>query len=461
LGIYVDSGVYIPVMLKILNEEEIKPSARLVSNTLELLAYMIKNETSQTIKEYEEYIVKALEDTENNYNENIEIMMSGYLVLDRFIQIIGEGVKRYKNKLFSFFLTLQSFPQIPEPAKSDIERSIEDLALSSNFKAKNELYAHQVTGILREYVETKSYLKWDKNAKDRLKFDVIVRHCGSGVGDVLEYVMEILEYLVQPASDVEVKIDALALIEYMLKLPDLEEQLCKYSQTLMSKVLIPAITWKAGKTHTKIRKAGVICMLHLIQRKVIPQETLMHLMADIRPLLKTSMSDDFAPDLRFASCNLMEALLTHLSDQLTDYELKDIYPILLERLDDSQDIIRIEITKSLRSFFKCQKLRMSPSILEYVLRILFIHLDDQNEQVQLAMFNLLKEATNLDYKLVLGEAKLALSKQRYPRKCQELIRYVEENQENLSYEDKKLEQVLNKITSEELMDEEKSDSLTK
>ncbi len=36
-------------------------------------------------------------------------------------------------------------------------------------------------------------------------------------------------------------------------------------------------------------------------------------------------------------------------------DLSDLYPHLLERLDDSQDMIRIEITKAIVAFFQCAK----------------------------------------------------------------------------------------------------------
>ena len=121
------------------------------------------------------------------------------------------------------------------------------------------------------------------------------------------------------------------------------------------KILIPAITWKAGKPQIKIRKAGIICILQLVKNKIVPQEVLMHFFNDLKASLKSCMNDDWAPDLRFASCCLMEVILCYLSEQLTDMELKDIYPMLLERLDDSQDMIRIEITKSIANFLKCRQ----------------------------------------------------------------------------------------------------------
>ena len=122
--------------------------------------------------------------------------------------------------------------------------------------------------------------------------------------------------------------------------------------------MIPAIAWKAGKPQIKIRKAGVICILQLVKNKIVPQQVLMNSFNDLKASLKSCMNDDWAPDLRFASCCLMEAILGHLDEQLADIELKDIYPILLERLDDSQDMIRIEITKSIGNFLRCKQVHL-------------------------------------------------------------------------------------------------------
>jgi len=251
--------------------------------------------------------------------------------------------------------------------------------------------------------------------------------------------LEILEATVNPASDVEVKIDALALVEYIIKLPDIEPELKKYSPRLMSKILIPATIWKAGRPNVKIRKAGVVCIFHLVERDLIPEETLLKLLDEFKGTLKSCLNDDFAPDLRFSACCLMESFLRHLTNLLSDYELKDLYPILLERLDDSQDMIRIEISKSISAFFQCKQLKFSPSIFEYVIRNIKIHLDDQNEQIQMAIFNLLKEAANIDAQKVLEETREFVNKQKYPRKCQELIRYIEEHMEEYQEREKERE----------------------
>lgn len=66
------------------------------------------------------------------------------------------------------------------------------------------------------------------------------------------------------------------------------------------------------------------------------------------------MDDDWAPDLRFAACNLVERMLIALNDNLESEELRELYPALLQRLDDAQDVIRLEISKAFLAFFACK-----------------------------------------------------------------------------------------------------------
>lgn len=72
-------------------------------------------------------------------------------------------------------------------------------------------------------------------------------------------------------------------------------------------------------------------------------------------MIKTCLDDDWAPDLRFAACNLMEKLLISLNELIESEELRELYPALLQRLDDAQDLIRIEISKAFLAFFACKQ----------------------------------------------------------------------------------------------------------
>lgn len=70
---------------------------------------------------------------------------------------------------------------------------------------------------------------------------------------------------------------------------------------------------------------------------------------------------------------------------------------------------------------------MSDSTFEYVIQTLFIHLDDKNEEVQVAVFRTLEQAASLKPSLVLQEVDMtdqalkSLPKQKFPRLCEKII----------------------------------------
>jgi hypothetical protein len=54
---------------------------------------------------------------------------------------------------------------------------------------------------------------------------------------------------------------------------------------------------------------------------------------------------------------------------------------------------------------------------------IFIHLDDNNQEISDAIYKVMIQAAEVDPSLVLREAQEAVGKQKHPRKCQEVIRF--------------------------------------
>lgn len=124
-----------------------------------------------------------------------------------------------------------------------------------------------------------------------------------------------------------------------------------YSIIILKMILIPSTVWKVGKPNIKIRKAAVICMLRLLEFKLIDQEKLYSAFKDIMTVLKNCIDDDWANDLRFTAVVLIKRMMEYMKQILIDEDYKDIYPELLKRLDDSQDSIRIETANCFIVFF--------------------------------------------------------------------------------------------------------------
>ena len=108
-----------------------------------------------------------------------------------------------------------------------------------------------------------------------------------------------------------------------------------YSEIILKLILIPSTVWKVGKPNIKIRKAAVICMMRLLDHKLISEEKLYNSYKDIIKVIKNCIDDDWANDLRFASIILIKRLIEYLNELFDDEDYKDIYPELLKRLDDS------------------------------------------------------------------------------------------------------------------------------
>lgn len=93
------------------------------------------------------------------------------------------------------------------------------------------------------------------------------------------------------------------------------------------------MVWRVGKPQVKIRKGAVINAILLCN--ILSEKEVETNFQQIVAPLKSCLSDDWAPDLRFASTKLVERLLFVGKNTLKGDDLSDFYPSLLERLDDS------------------------------------------------------------------------------------------------------------------------------
>lgn len=111
--------------------------------------------------------------------------------------------------------------------------------------------------------------------------------------------------------------------------------------------------------------------------------------------LKNCLDDDWANDIRFASVVLCKHLLNYLHPLMDKDKYDLVYPELLKRLDDAQDSIRIETCRVFEIFFDHICNPWSSSLYEYTIKTIFIHLDDQNEEIQKAVASVLRKAARV------------------------------------------------------------------
>merc|ERR1712050_522940 len=121
-------------------------------------------------------------------------------------------------------------------------------------------------------------------------------------------------------------------------------------------------------------------------------------------------------------CLVLCCTLSELQAEINGEQLREVYPEMLKRLDDSNDKIRAVVCEALAMFFKCLPPNWSRSLYEFMLRTLFVHLDDPNTEIQQGIYKVLEAAVHQDYGRFKKEAQAAAAKSSHPRMCEELVR---------------------------------------
>lgn len=152
--------------------------------------------------------------------------------------------------------------------------------------------------------------------------------------------------------------------------------------------------------------------------------------------MKSVCDDSWSPDNRLLGVMVLDGVLKGLfaekepvegSANLDGEILREVYPELLKRLDDSNDAIRLATCSALRTFFDILSSvrNWGTSVLAYIFKTLFIHLDDPSAEMQDAMSTVLEAAAHVAPQTLLQEARTAAAKSCHPRKCEEIARLAE------------------------------------
>lgn len=145
----------------------------------------------------------------------------------------------------------------------------------------------------------------------------------------------------------------LLLLEVVLDTQSIENAISSNGPEIVKKILIHSMLWRSGKPSIKTRKAAILIFSKLLEKGLISQEDLHKQYTEVISALKNSLEDDWAADLRLAATQFITQLIDSLREKLDQYELSSLYPVLLARMDDAQDPIRIQTCQAIRGFFSC------------------------------------------------------------------------------------------------------------
>merc|ERR1711959_268156 len=324
-------------------------------------------------------------------------------------------------RIFDLLLRMRSTEECDHAAVDSCMDHLADLC----GRSRRQLYEEHLQTRLDKLLSGADCELWEERSPKRHVLETLLRNSGPAVASHMGALAPVLARQASPEdATVPARIDLLGLVHFLVTEGDAAviEALKQHSPAFLEGVLIPNCIWKAGQSNNKIRKGGMVCIHALIKNHMLSPADLNASFSDLLPILKSCLDDSWSPDNRMIACLVLACLLTDMQAEISAEQLREVYPEMLKRLDDSNDKIRVVVCEALSVFFKCLPPKWSRSLYEYILRTLFVHLDDPNPDIQQGIYGVLEAAVHQDYAAFTTEARAAAAKSAHPRMCEELLR---------------------------------------
>jgi len=324
----------------------------------------------------------------------------------------------------------------------DLESSSSSSSSSMAIKDYSDLPLHEVS------------LNWDPSSPALSAFTILIRECpeeswvninhflpllikmmkpkaipipGSAEANALSYASQRGEEVINTnIGVVDVRLNLIALLESLIRAGttnwECSQHIANASESIIKHVLIPNLIWRVGRVEGTVRKVALATCYGILKAGAVKPDTLFNTASELVPLIVSHLDDnDLSP--RQMSCLCITVLFERLRGAFSEQSIREMYPKLLSRLDDSSDTIRVGICHALVMFLQCgtHKKFYSGTTIDYTLDQLFIHLDDPDPEIQQAVFKVIIQASEIDKQLVLKKAERNVNSHRTPTMCNKVI----------------------------------------
>ncbi|PSN32857.1 Dynein assembly factor 5 [Blattella germanica] len=310
-----------------------------------------------------------------------------------------------------------------------------ELQLMEGRCSVQDLFKKYVQQVLEQYKCSAD--SWAIYSAERFIFEAILTYSGPTVGLHLSTITPILLACLKPDKDPEVKLKMFTILstlvlgkEHVLKnAPNLGPFLV----TLVKDIIIPNLVWQAGRTPEAIRTAGISCLYVAFQQHsgdfVSPfsdKEVLSSVLEPLLPLLLT-LIEDSSRKTRLITCQTISRMiiLTRCADLYTHDLVNRIYPVVLKRLDDTGDDVRLAAIATLVKMFKSlpgdYNREVSRAHIEALYSTVLIHLDDPDPAFQHFVLDALKQMAVADPRALYDKINNSINRFRNVTCCRELM----------------------------------------
>ncbi|CAF4903039.1 unnamed protein product [Rotaria sp. Silwood1] len=410
------------------------PTLGLLRLIAPLLIGVTCDELIQSEKIFDQLLTIILK---TEYTDNLQLPIQNELlrICRLLIEKCQHQLEPYAYRIFKCILSLLSIAENDE-LKQQCKQTLNDLALNTfENSSLNVMYEKFASQLFDDLKQTSN--DWLRSTRDRFIFETFIMQAGSSNRFFLKDIIEILRMVMKSDRDPEIRNQCLLIIANLLQfIDDTDTKLIisPYLKILIDECILPNMQWKAGRTAAAIRATAIATLWSLFQAKSFSFEQCASSMKEIL-LAVLGMLDDDDRLTRMNSCYVLQALFSNddAIRTIDNDQLHKVYPDLLKRLDDISDDIRLIICSTLnayvQSFHRNFNIELYRSHLEDIAKILLIHMDDQNSQIQNVVFDtIIQFATQLENasETFINEIRNVKHKHRNQTLCDTLIERIQQ-----------------------------------
>ncbi|PIK45499.1 putative dynein assembly factor 5, axonemal [Apostichopus japonicus] len=347
--------------------------------------------------------------------------------VDAIMTCCGDGCEIVSFQLFFILISLLAQTK-EEPLKRKIKDSLHRLAVLQSMESDSDIYTAHAKQMISKLKG--NYTNWASFSVERAIFDTVLLEAGPVAGSLLDDIMPVLLTNLNPEKDPELRLKLFSLLAQLLvnasETLDSQHQFNALVPVVVLEMILPNCVWCGGRTAAAVRTTAVSCLWALLKSGLISADQLLEMMSVLLPQA-TSLLEDDVRTTRLITCRVLQRILEICGTRLHPDTLHTMYMELLKRLDDSSDEIRLSVTKTFMTFFRCfQKeydVVLYKAHIETLYRGLLVHMDDTDTDIQQAVLDVLKQAAVIHPPLLEREVEAVRQKHRSLIYCDELLQH--------------------------------------
>ncbi|XP_024382362.1 uncharacterized protein [Physcomitrium patens] len=381
VGFYVPPKKWLPLVLKPLGN--IKTSDAQRAHVLVVTAALLYGTPRKAMEEeHVEQICEKLYGKEVCCSEHSSIQNQLLSVVNNLVQVAGALCTSSSFNIFIFLLRLQSVEgdyQLQQRAGHVLKSFAQVLRM----KSVREFYVQHIHSMLD--IVTADHKRWSSGSPGNHLFQTFMRNADDTVGPYLKSLMPLFRVCLQNNQDPVLRFSFLQLLNESFEKQGLGSSWSPLAPDLVGKLLTSCAVWRAGKTEAAIRCGAMVAVGTFLKKDLCSQtqmQEILNMPEGFLPVVKTCIDEDYFLDVRRAATHVMYHLIRISGPTLNTEERTKLIKVLMKRVDDSSNTIRIAILPAVAMFFTTMPSSFCDSEVKGFVSFLVAHIDDVIPSIQ-------------------------------------------------------------------------------